>query len=358
MKFLVTGGAGFIGRWVVKMLLKGGWEHFSFPPQKVVVVDNLSNGRKENIENLMPYPGFEAFHHNDLLDEPFLDRLFSKHRFDCVLHLAACINVQESIDNPRRVFNSDVVGTMNLLDKIRPQNTPIVFVSTCMVYDMAGLDGAINEKHPTRCASPYAGAKLAAEHMVESYFHAYGLPSVILRPFNTYGPYQKSNGEGGVVAIFLEKEVTGEKLSIYGDGSQTRDLMYVEDCAEFILRVAFSDRFDGRIYNAGSGEDISINDLAGLVCKSPGRIRHVSHIHPQSEINKLLCDSSRAKKTFEWQPRISLQEGIKRTRKHIEKKLAEMDSSKIISQNWRRSSVKHIPQTARFKKIRLFPARR
>ena len=358
MKVLVTGGAGFIGRWVVKMLLKGGWDHFSFLPQRIVVVDNLSNSQKENIENLMSYPGFEAFYHKDLLDVEFLDQLFAKHRFDCVLHLAACINVQESIDNPRHVFDSDVVGTMNLLEKVRPLNIPLVFMSTCMVYDMAGLNGAIDENHPTRCASPYAGAKLAAEQMVQSYHHAYGLPTAILRPFNTYGPYQKTNGEGGVVAIFLEKETTGEDLCIYGDGTQTRDLLYVEDCAEFILRVAFSNQFDGRIYNAGSNKDISINDLANLICRDSSRIRHVPHIHPQSEIAKLLCDNKRAKKIFGWEPRVSLLEGIRRTRKHIENKMLEMNSRKIIRFNKRRGPGKPALHSAQLRKIRLFPARR
>ena len=146
--------------------------------------------------------------------------------------------------------------------------------------------------------------------MVQSYYYAYGLPTVIVRPFNTYGPFQKSTGEGGVVSIFVQKDLSGDILNIYGDGTQTRDLMYVEDCAEFVVQAAYSDAANGEILNAGLGEDITINELAALVCKDGGRIRHVTHIHPQSEIPKLVCDYSKAKRVLGWEPKTSLIKGI------------------------------------------------
>ena len=150
--------------------------------------------------------------------------------------------------------------------------------------------------------------------MVQSYYHAYGLPTVIVRPFNTYGPYQKSTGEGGVVSIFVLKDLSAEALNIYGDGTQTRDLMYVEDCAEFVVQAAYSDAANGELLNAGLGEDITVNDLAALVCKDAGRIQHVEHIHPQSEIPKLVCDYSKAKRVLGWEPKTSLVEGIEKFR--------------------------------------------
>ena len=146
--------------------------------------------------------------------------------------------------------------------------------------------------------------------MVQSYYHAYGLPTVIVRPFNTYGPYQKSTGEGGVVSIFVQRDLSGDVLNIYGDGTQTRDLMYVEDCAEFVVQAAYSDAANGELLNAGLGEDITVNDLAALVCKDSGRIHHVEHIHPQSEIPKLVCDYSKAKRVLGWEPKTFLIEGI------------------------------------------------
>lgn len=308
MNVLVTGGTGFIGRWVVKKLLD--------LENQVSVLDNYSNSSSKNIDDFKDNPGFNMIG-GDIVDKKKLSKIFNN-GVDVCIHLAASIIVQDSIDNPGKTFENDVIGTFNVLEEARKYDTKFVFMSTCMVYDTA-LGGAISEMHPTKAASPYAGAKLAGENMVQSYYHAYGLPAVILRPFNTYGPYQKSSGEGGVVSVFLNKELKGEVLNIYGNGMQTRDLMYVEDCADFVVRAAFSDKANGEILNAGSGRDITINSLAELICKDKERIKHVTHIHPQSEIQKLLCNYSKARKLLDWEPETDLKIGIKKTRDWIQK---------------------------------------
>ena len=300
MNILVTGGSGFIGRWVIKRLLNDD--------NRVWVLDDLSNSPIENLDEFIDNPNLDVTI-GDIKDTALLSKLF-KNNFDICIHLAASIIVQDSIDNPRRTFENDVVGTFNVLEEAKKTNTKFVFMSTCMVYDTASADGKISETHPTKAASPYAGAKLAGENMVQSYFYAYGLPTVIVRPFNTYGPYQKSTGEGGVVSIFIQRDMSGDVLNIYGDGTQTRDLMYVDDCAEFVVQAAYSDAANGEILNAGLGEDLTVNDLAALVCKDAGQIRHVEHIHPQSEIPKLVCDYSKAKRVLGWEPKTSLVEGI------------------------------------------------
>ena len=304
MNILVTGGSGFIGRWVVKRLL--------YDNNHVWVLDDLSNGRAKNIDEFRDNPNLDVTI-GDIKDTVLLSKLF-KNNFDICIHLAASIVVQDSIDYPRKTFENDVIGTFNVLEEAKKTNTKFVFMSTCMVYDTASANGAISEFHPTKAASPYAGAKLAGENMVQSYYHAYGLPTVIVRPFNTYGPHQKSTGEGGVVSIFVQKDLSDEVLNIYGDGTQTRDLMYVEDCAEFVVQAAHSDAANGEILNAGLGEDITINDLAALVCKDTGRIQYVEHIHPQSEIPKLVCNYSKAKRLLGWEPKTSLIEGIEKLR--------------------------------------------
>lgn len=309
MNILVTGGAGFIGRWVVKRLLEDN--------NRVWVLDDLSNGSEENLNEFRNNPNLDI-KIVDIKDAGILSKLLNNN-FDICIHLAASIIVQESIDNPRKTFENDVIGTFNILEESRKHNTKFVFMSTCMVYDKALMGGAISENHPTKAASPYAGAKLAGENMTQSYYHAYNLPTVILRPFNTYGPCQKSTGEGGVVSIFIQKELNGDVLNIYGDGTQTRDLMYVEDCAEFVVAAAYSNAVNGEILNAGLGEDITINELAGIICENKGKIRNVKHIHPQSEIPKLLCDYSKTKKLLGWEPKTSLIEGINKTRNWMKK---------------------------------------
>jgi dTDP-glucose 4,6-dehydratase len=302
MGILVTGGAGFIGRWVVKELLS--------KRHKVVALDNLSNSSIENIREFLENPNF-TFIKGDILDQKKLGDTFRRD-IDACIHLAAQISVQESIDYPERVFKNNVIGTYNVLEECRKRDITLVLVGTCMVYDMA-VSKPIDERHPLKPASPYASSKLAGEELALSYFRAYGLPVVVTRPFNTYGPFQKSNSEGGVVSIFIKRNLEKKPLLVFGDGEQTRDLLYVEDCADFIVRAAFSKTAVGEVINAGSGKDISINDLTLMICKDKSRIKHIPHPHPQSEIRKLVCDYSKARKILGWKPKISLNEGIKRT---------------------------------------------
>jgi nucleoside-diphosphate-sugar epimerase len=310
VKVLVTGGAGFIGRWLVKKLLEDR--------HQVWVLDDLSNGREENIREFTGHPLIVDFIRGDIRNVEILDALF-QNGIDICYHLAASINVQDSIDNPGTTFDNDVVGTFNVLEQCRRHNTRMVFMSTCMVYDRASGDRGIDELHPVKPASPYAGSKIAGENLVLSYWYAYNLPVVVVRPFNTYGPFQKTGGEGGVVAIFAKKSIRGEVLNIYGDGTQTRDLLYVEDCARFVAEVGYSEVTGGEIVNAGLGRDISINELAIMIAGGKDKIAHIPHIHPQSEIMKLLSNYDKATRLTGWRPRVTLEEGIARTIEWISK---------------------------------------
>jgi nucleoside-diphosphate-sugar epimerase len=328
MNTLVTGGAGFIGRWVVKELLQKGY--------KVTVLDNLSNGQLSNIDEFKDNLNFK-FVEGDINNQKVLDKVFED-KFDIIYHLAASINVQESIDDPRTTFFNDTVGTFNILEKAKLQMfgkngrmdgdswildnnedhkpSKVVFMSTCMVYDKCN-EKAIDENHLTKPVSPYGGSKIAAENMVLSYNYAYGMPTVVIRPFNTYGPCQKSGGEGGVVAIFIKNSLEDKDINIYGTGEQTRDLLYVKDCADFIISTGFNDKVNGEIVNAGTGRDITINDLAKLISNDRVKINHIKHIHPQSEIMKLQCDYSKAKKLLNWEPKYTLEQGIVETEEWI-----------------------------------------
>ena len=313
MKILITGGAGFIGRWVVKKILdltNDTW-----------VLDDLSNANKKNLEDLRSHPNFKEFFKESILNQKLLKNIFQKVKFDLCIHLAAQINVQESINDPDKSFKVNVIGTQNLLNECRINNVKFVLVSTCMVYDTANLNNPIEEDSLVKPASPYAGSKLAAENMALSYYFAYKLPVVVLRPFNTYGPFQKANMEGGVVSIFVNNEILGKNLKVFGTGEQTRDLLYVEDCADFIVKASYSEDAIGEIINGGLGKDISINELAKLIIKDENKIEHIPHHHPQSEIMKLLCNNTKAKKLLKWKPTTSLEEGINKLRIWIKKNM-------------------------------------
>lgn len=325
MNILVTGGAGFIGRWVVKKLLEDN--------QNVWVLDDLSNGSKENLKEFENIINFKGLFIGDIKSLNDIDNIFIN-KFDICYHLAASINVQDSIDKPRETFENDVIGTFNILEACKKSNTKVVFMSTCMVYDKSD-DKGIDEEHNLKPASPYAGSKIAAENLVLSYWYAYKMPVVIARPFNTYGPFQKTGGEGGVIPIFINKVLDKETLNIYGSGNQTRDFLYVEDCANFVVKCGYNDKANGQIINAGLGEDISINDLAFMICKDKTRIKHIEHIHPQSEIMKLMCNPEKAKDLLDWEAEYTLEEGINKTAKWIKgnKNLTDKNQKVNLSNN-------------------------
>lgn len=326
---LVTGGAGFIGRWVVKNLLSEG--------HKVLVLDNLSNGSKENIREFMENKSFK-FIEGDIQNEALLDTVFNE-QFDVIYHLAASINVQDSIDDPKTTFYNDTVGTFNVLERAKWQMfgknakmdgedwigdndvdthpCKVVFMSTCMVFDKCYKESGIDELHPVKPVSPYGASKIGAENLVISYYLSYKLPTVVIRPFNTYGPYQKTGGEGGVVAIFINNAIKNKDINIYGTGEQTRDLLYIKDCVRFVSMAGFNDSVNGEIVNAGTGRDVSINELAEIISDGRVKVNHVKHIHPQAEIMKLLCNSTKAKELLKWEPTYTLEEGIKETEEFI-----------------------------------------
>jgi nucleoside-diphosphate-sugar epimerase len=335
VKALVTGGAGFIGRWVVKRLLDLG--------HHALALDDYSNGRPENLRELESHPKFMGTVRGDIKASDCLAQVFARGPWDVVFHLAASIHVQKSIDDPEPTFRNDAEGSFRVLEACREQyfrlngldpaarkfdfgrDVPVLkdrrprlaCMSTCMVYDLAG-EAPISEGHSYRPASPYAAAKIASDMLALSYFHAYRMPVTVVRPFNTYGPYQKSDSEGGVVSIFLKRDVAGQPLLVKGTGEQTRDLLYVEDCADFVVRCALAGAAEGEIVNAGTGADIRVIDLAKMCCSPHNAIEQVAHDHPQAEIMRLCCAWSKARRLLGWKPEIDLREGVRRTRAWLE----------------------------------------
>ena len=305
---LVTGGAGFIGSWLCKVLADSG--------RQVIAFDDLSSGEESNLENLSNVSLIQGDirKHTDLSKIPWADIS------DCY-HLAARGDVQESIENPLLYTSVNIVGTHNILENCRTWNLPILFMSTCMVYGLNSYQNiandGINEEFPTLPISPYGASKLAGEQLALSYFYSYGLSVKIARPFNTYGPFQKANNlEGGVIPLFLNRKRQGNDLFVFGSGNQSRDFLYARDCAEFLISYMGTNNVP-MILNAGSDKTITISELANTISAGDISIKYVDHPHPQSEIQRLLCDSSLARKTLGWEPRTSLKKGLEENLKWL-----------------------------------------
>ena len=301
-KILITGGAGFMGRWTAKNLLLKG--------HKIWILDNLSNGFEKNIEEFRGE--LQDFIIGDVKDKSLLLKLF-ENNFDVCIHFAAAIDVQDSIDNPENNFSDNCIGTFNVLEQCRKHNTKIIFISSALVYKTAESGQKITEEHPLLASCPYTANKINGENLVMAYFRTYNLSAVILRPFSIYGPYQRSDSEGGVMSIFINKKLKGKPLEVFGDGGQGRDFFYIEDCAEFVARACFSDRAVGQVFNAGYGTEVKIKDLAKKIAGNEAEVKFIEHHHPHAEVMSMCADSSKAENILNWKPTVNLDEGINRT---------------------------------------------
>ncbi len=307
---LVTGGAGFIGSWTVEKLISREY--------KVVILDNLAYG---SIDNLSKVLDDIVFINGDIRDSELLDKLFKKYRFYGVIHLAALVSVNEVSQKPYEGYSINVYGTFNLLEMSRKYDVErFVYASSAAVYGDP-LSLPISEDHPLYPKSLYGATKLAGEVLVNSYSINYGLSTISLRYFNVYGPRMKPGPYAGVIYIFIHNVIHNKPLTIYGDGLQTRDFIYVEDVAEANL-LALESNITGS-YNIGSGNDISIKDLAYKILGLMGR-KDLEIVYDKPRIGDIrysLADISKAAQLLGWKPDTNFEEGLKRTIKYyVERK--------------------------------------
>ena len=294
MRAIVTGGAGFIGSHVVEALLARGDE--------VVALDDLSNGKRENVPEGVRLVVAD-------LREP-LDKLFDEVRPEVCFHLGAQVDVRVSVERPAHDADVNVIGTISVLEAARRHDTQVVFSSTGgAIY--GECDGPADEDAVRRPLAPYGVSKLAGEEYLAAYNRLYGSRHVSLRFGNVYGPRQDPHGEAGVVAIFLGKLAEGEPPRIFGDGSQTRDYVYAGDVAQATLAGAGQ---DGGVFNVGTGEETSVLDLYELCRRVAGSELEAEEAPPRlGEIQRSVLDVSRAKRDLGWSPEVPLEEGLRRT---------------------------------------------
>lgn len=305
---LVTGGAGFIGSHVAEVYGEAGWH--------VVALDDLSSGRLENVPDSVELVKMDVRSDN-------LDTLFAERDFDVVNHQAAQKNVRASVENPRFDAAVNVDGTLNLLEACVCHDVQrFVFASSGGTVYGEPDELPVSEDHPKLPDSPYGITKLAGEHYLRFYRRVYGLEAVALRYANVYGPRQDPHGEAGVVAIFSELVLADEPLTVFGDGEQTRDYIYVGDVARANLLVtvkelAKPESVDELAFNVGTGRETTVNELAAAIQWAAGREVEIVHEDPRpGELRRSALDTGKLEQAG-WRAEVPLEEGLERTLTHL-----------------------------------------
>lgn len=302
IQILVTGGAGFIGSELVRQLCNSD--------NSVVVVDNLVNGKQENLAGL-PAEQVKLIV-EDVRNAQCMVSLLQG--VDVVFHLA-CLGVRHSVHNPQENHAVNATATLELLALAKEAGVKrFVHVSSSEVYGTATMV-PMQETHPTYPMTVYGAAKLAGECYTRAFYRTYGFPTVVVRPFNAYGPRSHHEGDSGeVIPKFMLRAMAGLPMMIFGDGTQTRDFTYVADTARGILLAGFSDAIVGETINIGYGAETSINDLAKTVAQVTGKPdASVMYDTPRpGDVLRLYADTTKARTLLGFAPQVSLPEGLQK----------------------------------------------
>ncbi len=320
---LVTGGAGFIG---------GNFAHFLIRQSgvRIVNLDSLTYaGNLDTLASLENHPRHE-FVHGDIGDTALVDRLLSEQRPDAIVNFAAESHVDRSIDGPAAFIQTNVLGTFNLLDCARRywdaldgaqrDGFRFLHVSTDEVYGSLGPEGLFTETTAYAPNSPYSASKAASDHLVRAWFHTYGLPVLTTNCSNNYGPYQFPEK---LIPLFILKALKGESLPIYGDGSNIRDWLYVQDHCSAIWRVLAAG-LPGQVYNVGGNSERTnlqvIDTLCGLLDELVPGSPHRPHTDLRSYVpdrpghdKRYAIDASKLKRELDWEPKESFATGMRHT---------------------------------------------
>ena len=298
MNVLVTGGAGFIGSNVVDGLLDNGF--------KVTVLDNLSTGKKENLNPL------SRFYKTDIRDKKALEEIFKEVKPEIIYHLAAQIDVRKSVADPAFDALTNIIGSINLFELAVKYNVKrIIFSSTGGALYGEPDNLPANESTEIAPLAPYGVSKYCTEQYLNYFKRIYGIERVILRYANVYGPRQDPLGEAGVVAIFTGRILNGEKPIIYGDGNQTRDYVYVKDIVKANLLA-----MDGKegTYNVGTGIETSVNGLVKMFSSALNKKIDPIYAPPRKgEVQRISLNGAKAKRELGFIPEYSLERGLEET---------------------------------------------
>jgi UDP-glucose 4-epimerase len=309
MKVLVTGGAGFIGSHIVDQLVEKG--------DQVVIIDNVSSGRVENINEQA------RFYRMDITD-PDLLSVFERERPEAVIHQAAQIHVHTSVEDPLFDAGTNILGTINLLEACRKTGVKkVVYASSAAIYGNPEYL-PIDEKHPIAPLSGYGVSKYTVEHYLAVYHHLYGLKYTILRYANVYGLRQDPRGEGGVISILVDKYLRHEPFTVFGDGEQTRDYIYVGDVAR--ANIEALQLGDGEVLNVGTGVSTSLNEVVKIFNEIAGYENKVEYGPERAgDIKHSYFDNGKIRQILAWEPKMTLAEGLRKTYEYYQDIYRKMD---------------------------------
>jgi UDP-glucose 4-epimerase len=299
--YLITGGAGFIGSHLAEALVRGG--------HTVRILDNFRTGNRKNLALLR---GKVEIRKGDIRDRRVVAS--AMRGVEYVLHHAALVSVAESVERPEETLEVNVHGTLNVLQAARKAKIQrLVMASSCAVYG-AGRLPAREDQAPLPL-SPYAASKLAGDSLAVSFYHSYGLPVTCLRYFNVFGPRQDPGSPySGVIAIFISRAVSGEGVTIFGDGRQTRDFIYVADVVRANLLACESPQAAGRVLNIGTGRGRSLLDLHSALVSLSGASLPLTYAAARpGDIYHSRSDPSRARKLLAFRPQTDFRAGLAET---------------------------------------------
>lgn len=309
-RVLVTGGAGFIGSHLTDRLAAAGC--------RVTVLDNFTNGRTENLVDALATGCVEVVR-GDITDAATCEHAVRGQ--DVIFHLA-CLGVRASLHDPFSNHQVNALGSLNLLAAARKTDTKrFIYISTSEVYGKA-ISFPLTETATTWPTTVYGGSKLAGEHYAAAYHECYGLPVIRIRPFNNYGPRAHFEGDSGeVIPRFMLGALAGHAPVVFGDGSHTRDFLFVKDCADALLKIAETDALVGDLVNLGYGEEIRIGELGRLVLATTGRtdLAVAFAAERPGDVPRLWVDPAKLHAATGWRPRTPLADGLRATLDYYQK---------------------------------------
>lgn len=316
---LITGGAGFIGSHVVRRMVR------KYPKTQLINLDALTYaGNLDNIADVATAPNY-TFVKGDITDASFITSLFGRYQFDGIVHLAAESHVDNSIKNPLGFVQTNVMGTLNLLEAARNQwkdhrvNKRFYHISTDEVFGSLGKEGAFTEETAYDPRSPYSASKAASDHFVRAYFHTYDLPAVLSNCSNNYGPAQYPEK---LIPLFIKNIVENKPLPVYGKGENIRDWLYVEDHAEAIDLILHQGRI-GETYAIGGNNEIRNMDMVNTLIEVTDRLlgrkegtslQLISYVTDRLGHDfRYAIDASKIEKNLGWKAKTSFEEGLEYT---------------------------------------------